>query len=100
MDDGQETANPIEVAPGVTRVSVGKPFASHVYLIDDPNGPIAFDAGVKGSGAEILAAAGGRLHRVILSRLAHLRPSVALTAHAGSLTSGDVVAQLEYAAER
>lgn len=52
MGDGQETANPVEVAPGVTRVSVGK---------------IAFDVGVKGSGAEILAAAGVSLHRVILS---------------------------------
>jgi hydroxyacylglutathione hydrolase len=56
-----------EVAPGVKRVSVGEPFRSHVYLLDGPDGPIAFDAGVKGAGAEILAAAGGRLDRVVLS---------------------------------
>jgi hydroxyacylglutathione hydrolase len=56
-----------EVAPGVKRVSVGEPFWSHVYLLDGPDGPVAFDAGVKGAGAAILAAAGGRLDRVILS---------------------------------
>lgn len=35
-----------------------------------------------------------------IRRLASLRPSVVLTAHAGSLFGGDVAAQLEYAAER
>lgn len=58
-----------QVAAGVRQVSVGAPISSHVYLIDDPNGdcPIAFDAGVKGSGPAILAAAGGQVERVILS---------------------------------
>jgi hydroxyacylglutathione hydrolase len=56
-----------EVASGVRRVSVGEPFESHVYLIDGPEGPIASDAGVRGGGAQILAAAGGCLDRVILS---------------------------------
>lgn len=67
MSGGQQSRNQTEVAPGVTRVSVGEPFASHVYLIDGSEGPIAFDAGVRGGGAQILAAAGGRLDRVILS---------------------------------
>jgi hydroxyacylglutathione hydrolase len=56
-----------QIASGVRRVSVGAPVASHVYLIDGPDGPVAFDAGVKGSGEEILAAAGGRVDRVVLS---------------------------------
>ena len=56
-----------QIAPGIKQVSVGAPFRSHVYLIDDPGGPIAFDTGVKGSGPAILAAAGRRLQRVILS---------------------------------
>jgi hydroxyacylglutathione hydrolase len=55
------------IAPGVTQVSVGAPFRSHVCVIDGVDGPIAFDAGVKGAGAAILAAAGGRLERVVLS---------------------------------
>jgi len=62
-----EPATGRQIAPGVTQVSVGAPFASHVYLVDCPDGSIAFDAGVKGAGPEILAAAGGRLDRVILS---------------------------------
>lgn len=57
----------IQIAPGVKQVSVGKPFRSHVYLIDSPDGPISFDAGLKGTGQAILTAAGGRLDRVILS---------------------------------
>ncbi len=56
-----------QIAPGVRQVSVGAPFSSHVYLIDGPDGPIAFDAGIKDTGPAILAAAGGRLERVILS---------------------------------
>lgn len=67
MNSEQEIANTTKAVPGVTRVSVGEPFASHVYLIDGSEGPIAFDAGVRGGGAQILAAAGGRLDRVILS---------------------------------
>jgi hydroxyacylglutathione hydrolase len=55
------------VAPDVKQVSVGAPFRSHVYLIDGPDGVIAFDAGLKGTGAAILAAGGGHLERVILS---------------------------------
>jgi hydroxyacylglutathione hydrolase len=60
-----------QIAPGVTQVSVGVPFASHVYLVDGPAGLIAFDTGVKGAGPEILATAAGRLERVILSH-AHI----------------------------
>jgi hydroxyacylglutathione hydrolase len=56
-----------DVALGVKQVSVGAPFRSHVYLIDGPDGPIAFDAGLKDTGSAILAAAGRRLDRVILS---------------------------------
>lgn len=37
---------------------MGEPFASHVDLVDGPEGPIAFDAGVKDCGEQILAAAG------------------------------------------
>jgi glyoxylase-like metal-dependent hydrolase (beta-lactamase superfamily II) len=46
---------------------MGTPVAAHVYLIDGPNGPISFDAGVRGSGEAVLAVAGDRLDRVILS---------------------------------
>jgi glyoxylase-like metal-dependent hydrolase (beta-lactamase superfamily II) len=56
-----------QIAAGVRQVPVGVPTVSYVYLIDGPEGPIAFDAGIKGSGPKILAAAGGRLDRVILS---------------------------------
>jgi glyoxylase-like metal-dependent hydrolase (beta-lactamase superfamily II) len=51
----------------VTQVSVGEPFRSHVYLIAGEEGPVAFDSGLKGTGAEILAAADAPLERVILS---------------------------------
>lgn len=56
-----------QVASGVKQVSVGQPLRSHVYLLDGPDGPIAFDAGIEDTGSAILAAAGGRLDRVILS---------------------------------
>lgn len=56
-----------QIAPGVRQVSVGVPTVSYSYLIDGPDGPIAFDAGIKGGGRKVLAAAGGRLDRVILS---------------------------------
>lgn len=62
-----EAAAVSRVAPGVRQVSVGEPFHSHVYLIDSVDGPIAFDAGVKGTGRAILDAAGGHLHRAVLS---------------------------------
>lgn len=55
------------IAPGVKQVSVGAPFSTHVYLIESEDGPIAFDAGIKGTGVAILTAAGGRLDRVVLS---------------------------------
>jgi hydroxyacylglutathione hydrolase len=73
IDADMSTQEPIpaatvtQIATGVKQVSVGAPFRSHVYLIDGPDGPIAFDAGIKDSGPEILDAAGGRLERVILS---------------------------------
>jgi glyoxylase-like metal-dependent hydrolase (beta-lactamase superfamily II) len=56
-----------DIAPGVRQVAVGHPFLSYVYLLDSPEGVIAFDAGVRGSGPEILAAAGGTIAKVILS---------------------------------
>jgi glyoxylase-like metal-dependent hydrolase (beta-lactamase superfamily II) len=57
----------IQVADGVRMVTVGAPVGSHVYLIDDPDGLIAFDAGVRGTGPQILAAAGEPIARVLLS---------------------------------
>jgi glyoxylase-like metal-dependent hydrolase (beta-lactamase superfamily II) len=57
----------IQIAPGVRRVTVGAPVGSHVYLIDHPEGVIAFDAGVRGTGPEIRAAAGRPITRVVLS---------------------------------
>lgn len=59
--------NVTQVAPGVRQVSVGEPFPSYVYLLDSPEGAIAFDAGLRGTGPEILAAAGGSITRVVLS---------------------------------
>jgi glyoxylase-like metal-dependent hydrolase (beta-lactamase superfamily II) len=56
-----------DIAPGVRQVAVGAPFLSYVYLLDSPEGIVAFDAGVRGSGPEILAAAGGPIAKVILS---------------------------------
>src|SRR5690349_11407167 len=55
------------VAEGVRQVAVGHPFLAYVYLLDGPEGVIAFDAGVRGSGEDILDAAGGEIHKVILS---------------------------------
>lgn len=66
-EDSGGSAAAVEIAAGVRRVSVGSPVASHVYLLDAPTGPVAFDAGVRGSGREILAAAGGRIDWVLLS---------------------------------
>lgn len=56
-----------DIAAGVKQVTVGERAGSHVYLLEHPDGPIAFDAGVRGEGAGILRCAGGRLSRVILS---------------------------------
>jgi hydroxyacylglutathione hydrolase len=56
-----------DVAPGVRQVAVGHPFLSYVYLLDSDEGVIAFDAGIRGSGADILAAAGGTIAKIILS---------------------------------
>lgn len=59
--------NAIQIADGVRRVTVGAPIGSHVYLIDDPDGLVVFDAGVRGTGAQIIAAAGEPIARVVLS---------------------------------
>ena len=61
------TADVREIAPGVLQVAVGQPFRSYAYLLDGPDGTVAFDAGVRGSGSEILAAAGGPIAKVVLS---------------------------------
>src|SRR4029450_2668581 len=55
------------IAAGVRQVTVGAPFNSYVYLLDTPEGPVAFDAGIKDTGSAGPAGAGGRLERVILS---------------------------------
>ena len=49
------------------QVAVGRPFSSHAYLIAGPEGTIAFDTGVRGSGHEILAAADATIAKVVLS---------------------------------
>ena len=56
-----------EIATGVRQVAVGEPFRSYVYLLDSPEGTVAFDAGLRGTGPEILAAAGGSIAKVVLS---------------------------------
>ena len=55
------------IADGVTQVTVGEQAVSQVYLLDHPDGPVAFDAGVRGAGPAILEAAGSPLSRVLLS---------------------------------
>lgn len=55
------------IAPGVKQVTVGEQAMSQVYLLDHPDGPIAFDAGVAGTGQAILDAAEVPLSRVVLS---------------------------------
>lgn len=69
MSDATQAIEPnvTQVAPGVRQVAVGDPFFSYVYLLDSPAGVVAFDAGLRGTGPEILAAAGGRVDRVVLS---------------------------------
>jgi hydroxyacylglutathione hydrolase len=56
-----------DVAPGVRQVALGQPFFSYAYLLESPEGTIAFDTGVRGSGPEILAAADGPIAKVVLS---------------------------------
>lgn len=56
-----------QIADGVTQVTVGELAFSQVYLLAHHDGPVAFDAGVRGTGQAILDAAGGRLSRVVLS---------------------------------
>lgn len=57
-----------EIAPGVRQVRTGEGPGSNVYLLDDDgDGVVAFDAATKGTGEQILAAAGGRLTRLVLS---------------------------------
>lgn len=69
MSDGLHTKTPDvrDTAPGVRQVAVGEPFLSYAYLINSPEGIVAFDAGVRGSGPEILAVVGGPIAKVILS---------------------------------
>jgi hydroxyacylglutathione hydrolase len=71
MSDQTPSAPPTpdvrEVAPGVRQVAVGHPFLSYVYLLASDEGVIAFDAGIRGSGPDVLAAAGGTIAKVILS---------------------------------
>ncbi len=55
------------IAPGVRQLTFVSVVTMHVYLIETPDGVIALDAAVKGVGEEILAAAGGRIERLILS---------------------------------
>ena len=55
------------IAPGVRQVTTGVGPGSHVYLLDDGDEIVAFDAAIRGSGPAILAAAGGALARVVLS---------------------------------
>lgn len=55
------------IATGVRQVTVGEPVGSHVYLIDHPDGVMAFDAGMRGTGADVLEAAGGPIAQVVLS---------------------------------
>lgn len=56
-----------QIATGVQQVAVGEPFRSYVYLIDSPEGIVAFDTGIRGAGPEIRAAAGGPIAKVVLS---------------------------------
>jgi hydroxyacylglutathione hydrolase len=56
-----------DVAPDVRQLTIMSTISMHVYLIDTAEGVVAFDAAVRGSGAEILAAAGGSVAKLILS---------------------------------
>ena len=56
-----------DVAPGVRRLTIVSVVSMHVYLIDTPEGVVAFDAAIKGAGEEILAAAGGSVAKLVLS---------------------------------
>lgn len=56
-----------DIAAGVRQVAVGEPFFSYAYLLESADGTIAFDTGVRGSGPEILAAAGGPIAKIVLS---------------------------------
>jgi hydroxyacylglutathione hydrolase len=56
-----------DVAPGVRQLTIRSAITMHVYLIDTADGVVAFDAAIRGSGAEILAAAGGSVAKLILS---------------------------------
>lgn len=55
------------IAPGVKQVTVGERASSQVYLLDHPDGPIAFDAGIRGTGQTVLDAAEEPISRVVLS---------------------------------
>lgn len=49
------------------QVTVTSVITIHVYLLDTPDGVVVLDAAIKGAGPDILAAAGGRVAKVILS---------------------------------
>jgi hydroxyacylglutathione hydrolase len=56
-----------DVARGVRQLTITSTISIDVYLIDAAEGVVVFDAGIKGAGPEIIAAAGGPVTRVILS---------------------------------
>src|SRR5258708_1508554 len=56
-----------EIAEGVRQVTVGEIVGCHLYLIDGPDGVVAFDGGIKGSGVIVREAAGGGVAKVLLS---------------------------------
>ncbi|HEY1591133.1 MAG TPA: MBL fold metallo-hydrolase [Solirubrobacteraceae bacterium] len=56
-----------DIAPQVRQLTRSSAVSIHVYLIETAHGVVAFDAGIRGSGRWILAAAGGTVARVVLS---------------------------------
>lgn len=55
------------IAPGVRQLTTGPGPGTHVYLLDDGPHVVAFDAAIRGTGEEILAACEGRLSHLVLS---------------------------------
>jgi hydroxyacylglutathione hydrolase len=55
------------IAPGVRQLTITSVITMHVYLIDTDGGVVVLDAAIKGSGPDILAAAGGSPAKVVLS---------------------------------
>ncbi len=56
-----------DIAPQVRQLTISSAVSIHVYLIETAHGVVAFDAGIRGSGRWILAAAGGTVASVVLS---------------------------------